>query len=450
MGRVILFSPVGGTDPISNTNCQDGALLHICRVYKPDVIYMYMSKYVLDCEAEDHRYTYCLGKLYDVLGKELDYSIIDRPALNEVQDFDFFYDDYKTEINRIMLSLNEDDELLLNTSSGTPAMKSALVVLATLGDINGKLIQVTTPEKAINKHDHDNYDVKTLWELNPDNDDGFVNRCKPIECPSIVRLKNEEMIKKLILSYDYSAALSVAEMINDEYTKSYIHLLKYACLRMQLSFRDLTIIEKEHGMDSLLPVQTSKYRNAVEYALVLFTKPQRGDYADFARALTPLILELFLLIVEKYTGINAREEYCSKDEFSGGYRWNTEKLRQNKTTSEWIEIWSEAYKQEFKSGGYLQSVHLLFVIRKKCPQAVISKADLLRVVEENFRNSAAHEIGTVTADTVKKMTGYSCDKIIDTVKTLFNYSGVVVTDEMWVSYDTMNSLIFDHMNSTVE
>lgn len=29
----VLFSPIGGTDPISN--CRDGAMLHICRVYKP-------------------------------------------------------------------------------------------------------------------------------------------------------------------------------------------------------------------------------------------------------------------------------------------------------------------------------------------------------------------------------------------------------------------------------
>ena len=42
MGKIILFTPVGGTDPISSTNCRDGSMLHICRNYKPDKVIMYM------------------------------------------------------------------------------------------------------------------------------------------------------------------------------------------------------------------------------------------------------------------------------------------------------------------------------------------------------------------------------------------------------------------------
>ena len=48
MNEKILFTPVGGTDPISSTNCFDGAILHICRYYKPNKVIMYMSKEMLD------------------------------------------------------------------------------------------------------------------------------------------------------------------------------------------------------------------------------------------------------------------------------------------------------------------------------------------------------------------------------------------------------------------
>ena len=44
MNQTILFTPVGGTDPISSTNCKDGSMLHICRFYKPNKVIMYMSK----------------------------------------------------------------------------------------------------------------------------------------------------------------------------------------------------------------------------------------------------------------------------------------------------------------------------------------------------------------------------------------------------------------------
>ena len=33
MADYVLFSPIGGTDPIENY--ADGPMLHICRVYKP-------------------------------------------------------------------------------------------------------------------------------------------------------------------------------------------------------------------------------------------------------------------------------------------------------------------------------------------------------------------------------------------------------------------------------
>lgn len=446
MSKVILFSPVGGTDPVSNSNGHDGAMIHCCRVYKPDMVYMYMSKYTLEMESEDNRYTYCLSELYKSFGKALDYKMIERPDLVEVQEFDFFYDDFKEEIQKISRTMSEGDILLLNTSSGTPAMKSALVVLATLGDINGRLIQVTTPDRAINKHDHDNYDVRFLWEYNPDNTEGYVNRCKEITCPSIVRLKNEEMIRQFLDSYDYSAALNVARNMNAEDTKQYIHLLEFANFRTQLDYSSMSKISDISEIKLMLPVLTSKYRNTVEYSLLQFIKAKQGNYADFLRGLTPLILELFILVLEKQTGLNARD-FCYIDKHSGGYKWDLNKIKTNIQSSEWLDIWNNAFPNGFKE-GFIVSRDLLFVIRKKCDSSIVKKADLLREVEENARNSAAHEIGMVTADTIKKMTGHSHLEIIETIKSMFKYVDVVTDDIKWNSYEDMNAIISKVIGST--
>ena len=42
MGKTYLFSPVGNTDPIKYFH--DGSMLHICRKYKPDIVYLYLSR----------------------------------------------------------------------------------------------------------------------------------------------------------------------------------------------------------------------------------------------------------------------------------------------------------------------------------------------------------------------------------------------------------------------
>lgn len=56
-----------------------------------------------------------------------------------------------------------------------------------------KVIQVATPEKKINEHYHKDYDVKTLWELDEDNEEGAENRCKEIECPTLSKIKKKKL-----------------------------------------------------------------------------------------------------------------------------------------------------------------------------------------------------------------------------------------------------------------
>ena len=63
----------------------------------------------------------------------------------------------------IMGDMDEDDEFLLNISSGTPAMKSGLVVLKTLGELPCRTIQVITPTGKLNEHSHKENDYETLW-----------------------------------------------------------------------------------------------------------------------------------------------------------------------------------------------------------------------------------------------------------------------------------------------
>ena len=193
MGRIVLFSPVGGTDPISMNNGLDGSLLHICRVYQPDMVYLYMSAEILEYHHQDNRYIYCLEKLYQSLNKPLNYRIIERESLSDVQIFDYFFREYSDIIRDIYSEVDSEDQLLLNVSSGTPAMKSGLLVLATMGEYTCKAIQVTTPTKKMNEHTHKDYDVELAWELDEDNEPGFENRCHEVSLPALLYLKQVEI-----------------------------------------------------------------------------------------------------------------------------------------------------------------------------------------------------------------------------------------------------------------
>ena len=177
MGKKILFSPVGGTDPISENNYRDGSMLHICRYYKPDKVILYLSKEMAEKHHKYNPYGYCIEKLAELQNRHIDVEYIERNELTKVQEYDYFYKDFRNILKGIMEDMDEGDEFLLNISSGTPAMKSGLVVLKTLGEIPCRTIQVVTPSGKMNEHSHQVTDYAFLWELDEDNITGFENRC---------------------------------------------------------------------------------------------------------------------------------------------------------------------------------------------------------------------------------------------------------------------------------
>ena len=307
MNQTILFTPVGGTDPISSTNIHDGSMLHIC--------ILYMSKEMLDNQENDNRYRYCLDRLAQMQNRKVEYEVIERRELTKVHEFDYFYQDFRDIISRVYQTMGETDTLLLNISSGTPAMKSGLAVLQTIGEFPAKLIQVATPEKRINEHVHKDYDVVTLWELNEDNAENYENRCKEVQCPTLANIKKEEIIKKHVLAYNYSAAFDIAETLPDEMTTEYKDLLKLAYARVLLDFKSVDkMIEKTKIQ--CLPVRSSSQRKYFEYALNMELRLKKEEYVDFVRSITPLIVDLFEIILKKQCKIDIND-YCNKKREDG-------------------------------------------------------------------------------------------------------------------------------------
>ena len=112
MNKTILYSAVGMTDPISNF--RDGSLLHICRIYKPDKVYILMSREVVKYHNEDNRYIYCLEKLSEKINHPFEIVKIQKDDLVEVQNYDVVYPIIKENIQSILDNMDETDSLIVN------------------------------------------------------------------------------------------------------------------------------------------------------------------------------------------------------------------------------------------------------------------------------------------------------------------------------------------------
>ena len=196
----ILISAVGDTDPIRNFH--DGPLLHIVRVYRPEKIVLVHSERSLTKH----------DKLVKALKSIKDYSpeiIQDGGVLPDAQVaiFDKMYDT----VSSIVKKYISDDEIILNISSATPQIISAMFAVNRISDFNVTAVQVMTPQHKSNEGlRHDNQeDIDTLIETNLDNQSDYENRTLEDTGSKFSQDLTKRNLKALIDNYDYQGALEL-------------------------------------------------------------------------------------------------------------------------------------------------------------------------------------------------------------------------------------------------
>lgn len=433
----ILFSPVGKTDPI--TNYHDGSLIHICRKYKPEKVYLYLSQEMLNFHRLDDRYCKCLEWLQKKEDFHAEIVLLERPDLVDVQVFDYFYDEFEQEVQKIQQE-NPEATILFNVSSGTPAMKSALQFLAASSENMYVPVQVSTPQYGVNReqYDFEKYDLETRWELNEDNETGYADRCVESETATLNKRIKLEIICKHIEAYDYQAAWRVAQSIEKMLPSNHMALLEGAAKRFTLDISSAEAAFRKAGV-SFIPAMSSDRRFIVEYLLWLQVKQQRGDLVDFIRGLTPVFVDVFLLALKEKCRLDFGT-YCEKDA-RGVMRIKRYKMQQK--NPELLNYLDQVFGD--RGGvkeGPLGSVVLLRTFEHVCQEtSIVQKAVSLREVEENARNTAAHEIVSVTDEWLKKIVGYDSWKIMKLLKDFTQMTCSDIKPSVWESYDEMNRII---------
>lgn len=429
----ILFSPLGMTDPIRFF--KDGALLNITRHYQPDVIYLYMSKEIVKNHEKDNRYVYCLEQLGKLINKKFDIKIIKRPDLENVQIFDCFLSEFREILDEIYHN-EPDAEILLNVSSGTPAMKSSLQILSLTLDYECTPIQVSTPKKSSNPHENDEATLTPdeLWELNESNDEDD-NRCIESQTENLLIEFKKQMVQKLILSYDYPAAYKMVEN-SPAFSEKFKEMLDGACARMELSYSKTRTIFRKYG-ESIILDKDKSVTDISEYLHLLKLKLIKKEYADFIRAITPIFANLCSMYLKNKCSVDiSRYTYEVRPDFMV---WKRNKLEGTDILS-----YLDAKYGTLKDESPVSSDSLITIIYEIAPDISVRDAVTnLRKAETGIRNSAAHAVVCITDEYIKKVCGYTSKEIFDMLKKVFNSCGYAFDEK---SYDKMNDVIIENTN----
>lgn len=435
MNKTILYSAVGMTDPISNF--RDGSLLHICRIYKPDKVYILMSRELVKHHNEDNRYIYCLEKLSEKINHPFEIVEIQKDDLVEVQNYDVVYPIIKENIQSILDNMDETDSLIVNIGSGTPAMKYSLQMLSALADYNFIPINVSTPEKSSNPHmeNQNKYDPAEMWELNEDNDD-FFDRSFKTTSPLMLKDFYDNSLEKLIKNYNYAGALTLVRSLNF-YSDKLENLLVAANSRLQLNFGQAQRILQSFKFQ--MPF-TDEKKKIFEYALALGVKIKNKNYGDYVRAITPLLFELNSLVLKTECGFNLADYTYSDPRDKNKIYWDKDEL----SGTEFDKALNESYKNFNYGIVFNDNLRTLitYFLSKKNPQ-LYDTIDKLNKFEIKMRNKAAHTMISITSDSVKKETGQTPEETYADLKKVFNLIHISTKD--WDSYDKMNRFIINHL-----
>ncbi len=428
----ILFSAIGATDPMSNF-C-DGSMLHICRQYKPDIVYLYLSEEMKTYHEKDNRYVGCINSLSEKINHKFDVRIISGHDLDEVHIFDKFIGEYKEELIQIH-DQYPDSEILLNVSSGTPAMKNALQNLSAFLSFKTIPIQTSTPVKKCNERPYSlcEYNYKEHWAVNEDNEPDSKNRCKVSSTISFYSEIQMDIIRKFIDEYDYFAAFAIAKNIENFISSDFIELLDGACKRIHLDFDGAKKVFNKYGK-KVIPFEQPDKAKIFEYLLWLQIKVKKQEYLDFIRGITPLIMYLFKEAFEKVASIKladlTEENRCI---------WSRQKLADKERQ---LEILNKRFNK-FKYGNVYSSHLAELICENNNPNfpKIADDTKKIRKIEENCRNVAAHQIVSVTEEWVKKNCGYTPDEILARLKKYCKYTSLIFSGKDCKSYDDMNKIL---------
>lgn len=279
----ILISAVGTTDPISNNH--DAALLHIARNYRPDKIVLVFSQEMLVKQDLINKVLLSIEGYNPII--EIDSTILNN---DEVFLFDKMYEVMGLIVQKYT---NDDDEIILNLSSGTPQIISALFALNRINDYNTQAIQVATPKKGANREYKPLTDseIDALIVENQDNSVDFVDRSIKDKSEKFTQALVKRHLRSLIATFDYQAAEAI---INRKEYNKLLSKKRIAYIREKLN--DFSRVFKNQSILSDIlsfPLDDSQ-KKALNYYLLIDVLKEREHIADVlikAKSLAEFVIE---------------------------------------------------------------------------------------------------------------------------------------------------------------
>ena len=296
----VLISAVGDTDPFRNFH--DGALIHIARKYRPEKVILIFSEHTAKKQGNIEKALFSIAPDYKPEVKTHDSIISD----NEVHIFDVMFQRFSDILQEYY---TKEDEFILNLSSATPQIKSALFVINRLNGINVKAVQVSSPEHASNEnigHDNDE-NIDELIEVNEDNKVNFIDRTIEDNAEKFIQALLKKTARDFIEKFDYKAALDILDQLSDfpnlksvrEEIRDVVNCLSKQDVPKGLRHKKLKE-EEQKILSAYLTIELQRERGNVSESFIRIKNLTEFILEDYIEKRNPGLIDDYCESIQKY------------------------------------------------------------------------------------------------------------------------------------------------------
>ena len=296
----VLISAVGDTDPFRNFH--DGALIHIARKYRPEKVILIFSEHTAKKQGNIEKALFSIAPDYKPEVKTHDSIISD----NEVHIFDVMFQRFSDILQEYY---TKEDEFILNLSSATPQIKSALFVINRLNGINVKAVKVSSPEHASNKnigHDNDE-NIDELIKVNEDNKVNFIDRTIEDNAEKFSQALLKKTARDFIEKFDYKAALDILDQLSDfpnlksvrEEIRDVVNCLSKQDVPKGLRHKKLKE-EEQKILSAYLTIELQRERGNVSESFIRIKNLTEFILEDYIEKRNPGLIDDYCESIQKY------------------------------------------------------------------------------------------------------------------------------------------------------
>ncbi|MBD3949415.1 type III-A CRISPR-associated protein Csm6 [Tuanshanicoccus lijuaniae] len=390
----VLISSVGNTDPILKNH--DGPLLHIARWYRPEKIILIVS------ESMVKKVPFVKQVLLAIDGYQPEIVVSDLVISDKEI---FLFDKMFEQLNHtIQQYINDKDEFLLNLSSATPQVISALYTINQINEYNVKAVQVASPNAAP-PYNFDLTEEKVMELIAGDIDysEQSTNRVIEDKAEKVSASLVKRNLREMIRNHDYQAAYNVmTHKKSKEYFSNRIRNQINSILDElvhSLKYQTVSSFVKEASEKVGLG---EKGQLALNYFLIMNRMRERELMTDFL--IKCKSLAEFLL--EDYLHLNYPELVVSMDGFP--------KVNPNHKQAEYVfqmieaEIEAENKRlntnRKYNREAYLNLLSFQNMIDCLDPENEITNLIKSTKAINGARNKVAHGLSAIDINNVKSRT----------------------------------------------